>query len=81
MTGCRGGAEALNANLDGTVASRVRGAVNRFILLDSDRAPLLPPHSGRAVWAHQAVEEFQAVDCWADESRELLLAGWGSRGG
>ena len=67
------------ANLDGTVAFRVRAAVNSFILLDSDRASLLPPHPGRAVFAHETVEEFQAVDCSLEESRQLLLARWGSR--
>jgi len=70
----------LKANLDGTVAFRVRAAVNSFILLDSDRAAMLPPHPGRAVFAHETVEEFQAVDCSVEESQELLLARWGSRG-
>ena len=70
----------LKANLDGTVAFRVRAAINSFILLDSDRAALLPPHPGRAIWAHETVEEFQAVDCSLEESRELLLERWGSRG-
>ncbi|MHB1526454.1 MAG: FtsK/SpoIIIE domain-containing protein [Candidatus Dormibacteria bacterium] len=70
----------LKANLDGTVAFRVRAAINSFILLDSDRAALLPPHPGRAVWAHETVEEFQAVDCSLEESRDLLLARWGGRG-
>ena len=70
----------LKANLDGTVAFRVRAAINSFILLDSDRAAWLPPHPGRAVLAHEKVEEFQAVDCSPEESRQLLLARWGSRG-
>ncbi len=68
----------LKANLDGTVAFRVRAAVNSFILLDSDKASLLPPHPGRAIFAHETVEELQAVDCSMEESRELLLARWGS---
>ncbi len=53
----------MKANLAGTVALRVRAAVNSFILLDGDRASLLPPHPGRAVFAHETVEEFQAVEC------------------
>jgi hypothetical protein len=69
----------LKANLDGTVAFRVRAAVNSYILLDSDRAALLPPHPGRAIWAHEGMEEFQAIDLGADESRHLLQARW-SRG-
>ena len=68
----------LKANLDGTVAFRVRAALNSFILIDSDRASLLPAHPGRAVFAHEAVEVFQAVDCSVEESRELLLGRWGS---
>ena len=69
----------LKANLDGTFAFRVRAAINSFILLDSDRAAWLPPHPGRAVFAHETVEEFQAVDCSLEKSRDLLLARWGSR--
>ena len=68
----------LKANLHGTVAFLVRATVNSFILLDSDRASLVPQHPGRAIWAHETVEEFQAVDCSVEESRELLLARWGS---
>ena len=69
----------LKANLDGTVAFRVRAAVNSFILLDSDvTAPL--PHPGRAVWVHETVEEFQAVDRSVKESQDVPLARWGSRG-
>ncbi len=68
----------MKANLDGTVAFRVRAAVNSFILLDSDKASLLPPHPGRAIFAHETVEELQAVDCSVEESRKLLLARWGS---
>lgn len=62
-TGCRGGAGADEGHLDGTVAFRVRAAVNSFILLDSDRPSLLPPHPARAVFANETVEEVQAVDC------------------
>ena len=70
----------LEANLAGTVAFRVRAAVNNYNLLDSDRAALLPPHPGRAIWQEDSTEEFQAVDCSLEESRELLLARWsGSR--
>ena len=69
----------LMANRDGTVAFRGRAAVNNFILLNRDKPALLPPHPGRAVFAHETVEEFQAVACSVDESRELLLARWGSR--
>ena len=69
----------LMANRDGTVAFRGRAAVNNFILPNPDKAALLPPHPGRAVFAHETVEEFQAVACSVDESRELLLARWGSR--
>ncbi len=68
----------LKANLGGTVAFRVRAAVSSFILLDCDRASLLPPPPGRSVFALETVEEFQAVGCSIDESRELLLARWGS---
>ena len=56
----------LKANLDGTVAFRGRAAVNNFILLDSDKASLLPPHGGRAIFAHETLDEFQAVDCSVD---------------
>ena len=66
----------LKANLQGTVAFRVRAAVNSYILLDSDRAALLPPHPGRAIWQEETTEEFQAVDCSLEESRQLLLARW-----
>ena len=70
----------LKANLAGTVAFRVRAAVNSYILLDSDRAALLPPNPGRAIWQENSTEEFQAVDCSLEESRELLLARWPRRG-
>jgi len=69
----------LKANLSGTVAFRVRAALNSWILLDSERAALLPPHPGRALWSHETVEEFQAIDCSMEESRSRLLARWGSR--
>jgi S-DNA-T family DNA segregation ATPase FtsK/SpoIIIE len=69
----------LKANLQGTVAFRVRAAVNSYILLDSDRAAMLPPHPGRAIWQEETMEEFQAVDCSLEESRQLLLARWSGR--
>ena len=68
----------LKGNLDGTVAFRVRAAVNSFILLDSDKTSLLPPHPGRTIWARQTVEDFQVVACSAEASQELLLASWRS---
>ena len=68
----------LKANLDRTVAFGVGAAVNSFILLDSDKASLLPTHPGRAHFAHEIVEEFQAVNCSAEESRGVLLGRWGS---
>jgi len=54
----------LKANLTGTVAFRVRSAINSAILCDSDRAAQLPPHPGRALWVHDTVEVVQvpAVD-------------------
>ena len=51
-----------------------------FIRLDCDRTSLLPPHHGRTVFAHETVEDFQAVDCTAEDSRELLLARLGFEG-
>jgi DNA segregation ATPase FtsK/SpoIIIE-like protein len=68
----------LKANLAGTVAFRVRAGVNSLILLDSDRAALLPPHPGRAVWAEERIEEFQAVHVSLEESRRLLEGRWGA---
>ena len=59
----------MKANLAGTVSLRVRAPVNGFILLDSDRAPLLPPRAGRAVFAHETVGEFQAVSARQGEPR------------
>ena len=70
----------LKANLDGTVAVRVRAAVNSFVLLDGAGAAMLPPPPGRAVFAHETVEQFQAVHCSLEESRDLHLASWGGRG-
>ena len=64
----------LKANLAGTVAFRVRSEVNSHILLESDRAALLPHHPGRAIWAHQRLEEFQAIQLGADEAVRLLAA-------
>ena len=62
----------LKANLAGTVAFRVRSEVNSHILLESDRAALLPHHPGRAIWAHERLEEFQAIHLIADEAQRLL---------
>jgi DNA segregation ATPase FtsK/SpoIIIE-like protein len=64
----------LKANLAGTVAFRVRAQVNSLILLESDRATLLPHRPGRAIWAHERLEEFQAIDLAAVEA-ERLVAG------
>ena len=68
----------LKANLAGTVAFRVRSRVNSQILLDCDRAAQLPPRPGRAVWAHERMEEFQAVYISAAESERLLRQRWGT---
>ena len=62
----------LKANLAGTVAFRVRSEVNSHILLESDRAALLPHHPGRAIWAHERLEEFQAIHLTADEAQRFL---------
>jgi S-DNA-T family DNA segregation ATPase FtsK/SpoIIIE len=51
----------LKANLAGTIAFRVRSEVNSHILLESDGAALLPHHPGRAIWAHERLEEFQVT--------------------
>jgi DNA segregation ATPase FtsK/SpoIIIE-like protein len=64
----------LKANLAGTVAFRVRSEVNSHILLESDRAALLPHHPGRAIWAHERLEEFQAIHLPANEAARLLEA-------
>ncbi len=68
----------LKANLPGTVAFRVRSRVNSEILLDCDRAALLPHRPGRALWAHDRVEEFQAVHITADEAELRLRERFGS---
>ena len=62
----------LKANLAATVAFRVRSEVNSRILLESDRAALLPRHPGRAIWAHERLEEFQAIHLGAGEADRLL---------
>jgi DNA segregation ATPase FtsK/SpoIIIE-like protein len=64
----------LKANLAGTVAFRVRSEVNSHILLESDRAALLPHHPGRAIWALERLEEFQAVHLALDAAARLLQA-------
>ena len=64
----------LKANLAGTVAFRVRSEVNSHILLERDRAALLPHHPGRAIWAHERLEEFQAIHLGAEEAACLLEA-------
>ena len=71
--------ELLTANLQGTAAFCVRAAVKSYILMDSDRAALLPPHPGRGIWQEETMEEFQAVDCSLDESRQLLLVRWSGK--
>jgi DNA segregation ATPase FtsK/SpoIIIE-like protein len=63
----------LKANLAGTVAFRVRAQVNSLILLENDRAALLPHRPGRAIWAHERLEEFQAIHL-ADAEAERLVA-------
>jgi hypothetical protein len=69
----------LKANLAGTVAFRVRSGVNSLILLDSDRASMLPPHPGRAVWAHDREEEFQGVYLSGEDSLRRLEQRWGAK--
>ena len=64
----------LKANLAGTVAFRVRSEVNSHILLESDRASLLPHHPGRAIWAYERLEEFQAIHLGAADAARLLEA-------
>lgn len=66
----------LKANLPGTLAFHVRNAVNSAILLDSDRAALLPPYPGRAIWQEERSEELQTVDLDAATSRRLLAERW-----
>src|SRR5205807_13442 len=60
----------------GTVAFRVRNISNSQILLDCDRAALLPQHPGRAVWAHEGLEEFQGIFLDNAESLRLLEERW-----
>ena len=67
----------IKANLAGTVAFRVRAGVNSLILLDTDRAALLPHHPGRGLWAEERIEEFQSVYLSHEESRRLLAERWG----
>jgi hypothetical protein len=62
----------LKANLAGTVAFRVHAQVNRLILLENDRAALLPHRPGRAIWAHERLEEFQAIHLAAAEAERLV---------
>jgi hypothetical protein len=66
----------LKAVCGGTVAFRVRNIANSQILLDCDRAALLPPHPGRAVWAHDGLEEFQAVYLDSEEGSRRLEDRW-----
>ena len=66
----------LKAVCGGTVAFRVRNIANSQILLDCDRAALLPPHPGRAVWAHEGLEEFQAIYLDPDEGFRRLEERW-----
>jgi DNA segregation ATPase FtsK/SpoIIIE, S-DNA-T family len=62
----------LKANLPATVAFRVRAAVNSVILLESDRAALLPHVRGRAIWAHERLEEFQAIYLSREDTMAML---------
>ena len=62
----------LKANLAGTVAFRVRAQVNSLILLENDRAALLPHRPGRAIWAHERLEEFQAIHLASAEAERLV---------
>ena len=62
----------LKANLAGTVAFRVRAQVNSLILLENDRAALLPRRPGRAIWAHERLEEFQAIHIASDDAARLV---------
>jgi hypothetical protein len=66
----------LKANLCGTVAFRVRNSANSHILLDSDRAALLPPRKGRAIWQHERMEEVQVVHLSQEECQRLLEERW-----
>ena len=73
---------ALKANLDGKVAFRTANELNSRILLESDRAALLPPDApGRGIWQVGArAEEFQAPYLSAADSRRLLEERWGPLG-
>ena len=62
----------LKANLAATVAFRVRSAINSAILLESDKAALLPHAPGRAIWAHERLEEFQAIYLSREGSDAIL---------
>ena len=66
----------LKANLGGTLAFRVRNSTNSHILLDSDRAALLPPRKGRAIWQHERMEEVQVVHLSQEECQRLLEERW-----
>ena len=66
----------LKANLPATVAFRVRNGINSRILLDTDRAALLPPVAGRGVWVHDTEEEFQGIYLDAPTSARLLDDRW-----
>jgi hypothetical protein len=66
----------LKANLAGTVAFRVRNEANSRILLDCDRAALLPCHQGRAIWQDHQMEEFQAIHVGSDECFRLIEERW-----
>jgi hypothetical protein len=66
----------LKANLAGTVAFRVRNEANSRILLDCDRAALLPSHHGRAIWQDHQMEEFQAIYLDSDECFRLIEERW-----
>lgn len=62
----------LKANLGATVAFRVRSRVNSQILIEDDRAAHLPRRPGRAIWAHERLEEVQAVQITPDEAAAAL---------
>lgn len=68
----------LKANLTGTVAFRVRSAVNSLILIDSDRAAQLGRIEGRGLWCCERAEEFQGVYISREESAHLLEQRWGA---
>ena len=66
----------LKANLAGTVAFRVRNEANSRILLDCDRAALLPCREGRAIWQDHQMEEFQAIYLNSDECLRMIEDRW-----